>query len=177
MTRARIIIPTTDPDEPLTVESIPDSYQVDIEREGSLNEARNRGVRNAPDGFVIIMDDDLEFPPDLLEQIVERLDYGTLVGIADWDFGLIAGRIMAFHRDLWLGVRGFDERLGSHMGDTEFAISAWRMGYDIERIPREVPYHEPHDRTITTWDRLWRLAYLSLKHPTASPRLATGVLG
>lgn len=171
-----LIIPTTGKDDPLTLDSIPERYPVRVEREGSLNEARNRGVRRAETPYVIIMDDDLRFPPGVLDRIQHRLDEDTLVGVHDWDFGWVAGRVMAFHRDLWSSVGGFDERLGSHMGDTEFAISARLSGFDLDQLPREVVEHEPHARTITTWDRVWRLGYLSWKHPRAARRLVSGVV-
>lgn len=175
-TPVTILIPTASDDEPLTIESIPDEYPVRVEREGSLNEARNRGVSACQTPYVIIMDDDLRFPPSVLTRIKDRLDEETLVGVHDWDFGWVAGRVMAFHRNLWAVVGGFDERLGSHMGDTEFAISARLCGYETDRLPREVVEHEPHDRSISAWDRIWRLGYLSVKYPRAAPRLISGVV-
>lgn len=173
-----VVIPTIEENDEniLTLDSIPSQVPIQIEREGSLNEARNRGVSRLPTDLVIILDDDLRFPPELLDRIENRLDKETLIGMSDWDFGWIAGRLMAFHLDLWKDIGGFDERLGSHMGDTEFAISAWRKGYKLERLPREIIYHEPHSRSITPWDRLWRIAYLSFKHPVAAPKLAMGVV-
>lgn len=173
-----VVIPTTESssEDVLTLDSIPDDVHVNLERQGSLNEARNRGVVTAPTDRIIIMDDDLEFPTELLERFADRLDEQTLVGLADWDFGLVAGRVMAFHRDLWEDIGGFNERLGSHMGDTDFALRAWRAGKDLETVPRELLYHEPHERSISTWDRVWRLAYLAATHPRDAPRLAKGVL-
>lgn len=175
MNSTTIVIPTLE-DSPLTLESLPENIPVRVEREGSLNEARNRGVREASTPFVLVMDGDLRFPPELLERFTVRLDEETLVGLADWDFGLIAGRVMGFHQNLWADVGGFSELLGSHMGDTDFALRAWRAGYDLEGVPRELLYHEPHSRSISMWDRVWRLAYLAASHPRDAPRLAKGVL-
>lgn len=175
-TDCTVVIPTLS-DAPLTLDSLPEEVPRRVEREGSLNEARNRGVRNAETPYVLIMDDDLRFPPELLERFAGRLDEETLVGLADWDFDLVAGRVMGFHRALWADVGGYSATLGSHMGDTDFALRAYRSGYDLETVPRELLYHEPHDRSISTWDRLWRLGYLALSHPRDAPRLAKGVMG
>lgn len=169
-----VIIPTIKEDI-RTLDSIPDDVTVAIEREGSLNAARNRGVRQAETDIVIIMDDDIAFAEETLKELTERVHPDTLVGIKDWDFDLIAGRVMVFYKDLWEDIGGFDERLGSHMGDTEFALKAKQAGYRIEQIPREQFNHEEHERSITMWDRTWRAAYLAVKHPKAVTRLARGM--
>lgn len=172
-----VVIPTTEPTDAVrTLDSIPAGVDETIEREGSLNEARNRGVRSLDTDYVAILDDDLSFPEQLITELASRADRDTLLGLADWDFGLIAGRMMVFHRDLWSDVGGFDEQLKSHMGDTEFALAAVRKDYELERLPREVIHHEPHDRSITTTDRVWRVGYLTAKYPTESSRIIGGML-
>lgn len=159
-----VVIPSIK-EEVLTLESIPDGVPVSVEREGSLNEARNRGVGNVDTDIVAILDDDIAFSEELFYALVNQVDRETLVGVADWEFGLVAGRVMIFHRDLWREVGGFDERLRSHNGDTEFSLKVHDAGCDLVRVPRDLFYHEEHDRSITTWDRAWRLAYLCAKHP------------
>jgi len=175
MAELTVVIPTIK-DEVRTLDSIPDHVPVLIEREGSLNEARNRGVRNAETEIVAIMDDDIAFPEETLENLAEQASPDTLIGIEDWDFDLIAGRVMVFYKDLWYDVGGFDERLGSHMGDTEFALKVTKNGYSVEQLPRELFDHKEHKRSITRWDRVWRTIYIAAKHPTASLRLLRGVL-
>lgn len=174
-----VVIPTTEAsDEAVrTLDSIPDDVPTSVEREGSLNEARNQGVRRADADRIIIMDDDLAFDAATFEHVVSRIDRGRLLGIADWDFGWTAGRVMAFYRNLWDAVGGFDERLGSHMGDTEFALACRREGAELVRIPRHWFDHDPHERSITTWDRVWRAGYIAAKHPTAAPRIGLGMAG
>lgn len=173
--RVDVVIPSIK-SEVQTTNSLPDGVTVHIERDGSLNEARNRGVQKSSTGPVVILDDDVEFPAATFASLVAMVDENTLVGLADWDFGYLAGRCLVFYKSLWEDVDGFDERLGSHMGDTQFALAAKCRGYDLERIPREVLYHEPHSRSITTWDRVWRLAYLALRYPGEAPTLAKGTL-
>lgn len=175
MADINIVIPTIK-DEVRTLDSIPDHVPVLIEREGSLNEARNRGVHRAETEIVAIMDDDIAFPEERLYDLAEQASPDILIGIEDWDFDLIAGRVMVFHKDLWRNVGGFDERLGSHMGDTEFALKARKNGHNVEQLPRELFDHEEHERSITRWDRVWRTIYVAAKHPTASLRLLRGVL-
>lgn len=156
-----------------TVESIPEGVEFSVygDQAGTLSEARNMGVRLADAETVVIMDDDIAFSEALFWDVVERVDGETLVGMRDWDFDLVAGRVMAFRKSLWEAVGGFDERLGSHMADSDFAIKAAKAGYSIEQIPQDAIDHEDHERTITTTDRAWRLAYLCAKHPTWAPRL------
>ncbi len=171
MTSISVVIPTL-ANTPLTLDSIPDDIPVHVERDGTLNEARNRGVRTAETETVAILDDDLVFDVDLLDQWAARVDEDTLLGLADWDYGWIAGRVMVFEKRLWERAGGFDERLRSHMGDTKFALDVLAGGGELERIPREVVYHEPHDRDISTWDHAWRGLYLATQHPTKAPHIA-----
>lgn len=170
-----VVIPSIN-DEILTLESVPDDVPVSVEREGTLNEARNRGVRNAETDIVAIMDDDISFSEDLFYALVDEVDEQTFVGVADWEFGLIAGRVMIFDKDIWRRVGGFDERLRSHNGDTDFSLKVHDAGYDFYRVPRDLFYHEEHERSITTWDRAWRLVYLCGKHTTYAPYLLTATL-
>lgn len=175
MDNLTVVIPTIK-DEILTLDSVPDDVPVLIEREGSLNEARNRGVRNAETDIVAIMDDDIVFTAETLENLIDRVSPDTLVGMVDWDFDLIAGRVMMFHKDLWRQVGGFDERLGSHMGDTEFALKVETHGYQIAQVPQDWFEHREHERSITRWDRVWRTLYIAVKYPTVSPRLLRSLL-
>lgn len=180
-----VVIPSIK-DEILTLESVPEGVPVSVERKGTLNEARNRGVRKADADIIVILDDDIAFSEELFNSLVARVDRNTLIGVEDWEFGLVAGRVMAFHRELWEDIGGFNERLRSHNGDTDFSIKAHKAGYNVRTVPRSLFDHEEHERSITTWDRVWRMGYLCLKYPRYSPlllsntiaynvRLATGI--
>ena len=170
-----VIIPSIK-DNVLTLESIPESVPVSVEREGSLNEARNRGVRNADTDIVAILDDDIGFSEELFEVLVEEVDEDVLLGVADWEFGLVAGRVMIFYKSLWENIGGFDERLRSHNGDTDFALRAHDAGFSVRTVPRDLFHHEDHERSITTWNRAWRLAYLCGKHVRYAPYLLSSTL-
>lgn len=170
-----VVIPSIK-DDVLTLESVPDGVSVSVEREGSLNEARNRGVRNADTDIVAILDDDITFSEELFNTLVESVEEDTLLGVADWEFGLVAGRVMIFHKSLWEDIGGFDERLRSHNGDTDFALRAHDAGYSVRTVPRDLFYHENHERSITTWDRAWRLAYLCGKHLCYAPYILSSTL-
>lgn len=174
-TEVTVVVPSIK-SEVRTLESIPEDAPVIVEREGSLNEARNRGVGLAETDVVVIMDDDIAFSEDLFWALVDEVDDRTFVGVADWEFGLVAGRVMAFHKDVWRTVGGFDERLGSHNADTDFSIRIHDAGYEIVRFPRELFDHEEHERSITTWDRAWRFGYLCVKHPRYAPLLLTSII-
>lgn len=165
-----VVIPSIK-DDILTLESVPDDVPVSVEREGSLNEARNRGVQNVDTDIIAILDDDIAFSEGLFNAMVDSVNENVLLGVDDWEFGLVAGRVMIFHKSLWEDVGRFDERLQSHNGDTDFSLRAFDAGYSVETVPRELFYHEDHERSITTWDRAWRLAYLCGKHPKYAPYL------
>lgn len=170
-----VVIPSIKEDV-LTLKSVPDTVPVSVEREGSLNEARNRGVRNADHEIVAILDDDIAFTADLFFGLVEMVEEDVLLGVADWEFGLVAGRVMMFHKSLWEDVGGFDERLQSHNGDTDFSLKAHDAGYEIKTVPRGLFYHESHERSIRTRDRAWRLAYLCGKHARYAPYLLSSTV-
>jgi GT2 family glycosyltransferase len=175
MADVEVVVPTISEDVH-TLSSIPEDVTVHVRRDPTLNEARNRGVEAATTDRIVIMDDDISFPEEIFWKLVEGIEREKLIGIEDWDFGLVAGRVMAFHRADWQAVGGFDERLGSHMGDTDFALKYEARGYEIERLPRSTFEHVDHERSITTWDRLWRSVYLLGKHPRAAPRLIRGLV-
>lgn len=177
-TNCEVVIPTLieDRKEILTLESIPESVPVHIQTKGSLNEARNRGVGSVRAPIVVVMDDDIALTEDTFNGILELVDSNTLVGLADADFGMIKGRLMAFHTDLWADIGGYNEDLKSHAGDTDFCIRALQAGYRITRFPDNYVYHREHARSISTWDRLWRLGYLAAHYPRFAPLLFAGVL-
>lgn len=177
-TESEVVIPTLidDRDEILTLDSVPESIPVHIQREGSLNEARNRGVASVDDPTVVVMDDDIGFSEDVFKRLIDLVDRQTLVGLADADFGMLKGRVMAFHTDLWEDIGGYNEDLHSHAGDTDFCIRALQAGYQITRFPDNYVYHREHARSISAWDRLWRLGYLAGYYPRFAPLLFAGVL-
>ena len=174
MKEVSVVIPTIK-EEIVTLESLPDDVELHIERQGTLNEARNRGVLNSEADTIAVLDDDIRFTEETFWEIVERAE-DRVVGIDDWNYGLFAGRVMIFPKQIWEDVGGFDEILRSHMGDTDFAIRVEKEGYDIEIIPREIFEHEEHERSIETWDHIWRGLYLGVKHPKWAPRLLKGMV-
>jgi glycosyltransferase involved in cell wall biosynthesis len=177
-TNCEVVIPTLieDREEILTLESIPESVPVHIQTKGSLNEARNRGVASVEAPIVVVVDDDIAFSENTFNGTLDLVDSNSLVGLADADFGMIKGRFMAFRTKLWADIGGYNEDLHSHAGDTDFCIRALQAGYRITRFPDNYVYHQEHARSISTWDRLWRLGYLAVHYPRFAPLLFAGVL-
>ncbi|WP_164721999.1 glycosyltransferase family 2 protein [Haloterrigena salifodinae] len=170
-----VVIPSIK-DDVLTLESVPEDVPVSVEREGSLNEARNRGIENAETDIVAVLDDDIAFSEELFYALVDEVDEDVLLGVADWEFGLVAGRVMIFYKSLWRDIDGFNERLHSHNGDTDFSLRAHNAGYSVKTVPRHLFYHEDHERSITTWDRAWRLMYLCGKHVRYAPYILSATI-
>lgn len=160
----------------VTLQSIPQSVDTNVVREGTLNQARNIGVRQAEHDQILILDDDITFSEEFFWDLVGRVEKGTLVGHPDWDFNFVAGRVMAFHRDDWKRLGGFDERLASHMGDTEFSLKFVHGAEGVEHIDPDEVKHEPHERSVTTWDRVWRTLYIAAKYPTSAPDILAATL-
>lgn len=179
MADVTVVIPTIS-EEVLTRESVPDEVPIVIARGGTLNQARNEGVRAVETERVLLLDDDVRFGESFFWDVVERIGPRKLVGMDDWNYGLVAGRLMGFTKESWEAVGGFDERLKSHMGDTEFAIACHKRGFEIDRIPQSAIDHEGPPGALArtnAWDHAWRGVYLAAKHPRYAGRLFTGMVG
>lgn len=178
MAEVTVVIPTISKDV-LTKRSIPAGVEVIVVREGTLNEARNAGVDAAETENVVLLDDDVRFSEPFFWDIVDRIAPHKLVGMADWNYKLVAGRLMGFCKSTWADVGGFNEHLRSHMGDTDFAITCHKRGYEIERIPQSEIHHEGPPGAIertNAWDHAWRGLYLAVKHPRYARRLFHGMI-
>lgn len=175
MAGVSVVIPSIK-NKVLTLESIPSGIDTRVVRKGSLNEARNRGILQANHDRILVLDDDLSFSERTFRSMIDSIKPKKLIGYPDWDYGWIAGRVMGFHRADWVEVGGFDELLRSHMGDTEFALKFLSQGKTIEQISTDQIQHEPHERSVTTTDRMWRLCYLCLKYPRYAPQLLKGTI-
>jgi glycosyltransferase involved in cell wall biosynthesis len=178
MTEVTVIIPTINEDV-LTKQSVPSGVEVVTVRGGTLNEARNAGVEAAKTEKVLLLDDDVRFSEDFFWDTVSRISAEKLVGMEDWNYDLVAGRLMGFEKTTWEDAGGFDELLRSHMGDTDFAIACHKRGYRIEQIPRSKIYHEGPPGALArtdTWDHAWRGVYLAGKHPRYAWRLFRGMV-
>ena len=173
-----VVIPTIS-EEVLTRDSIPDGVDIVVVREGTLNEARNAGVERAETDKIMLLDDDVRFSEEFFWDVVDRIGPDKLIGMADWNYDLVAGRLMGFQKSTWATVGGFDERLRSHMGDTDFAIGCHKRGYAIERIDQSEIHHEGPPGAIertNAWDHAWRGLYLAAKHPRYALRLFRGMV-
>lgn len=172
MNSVSVVIPSIK-DQVLTVQSVPEGVETNVIREGNVCEACNIGVERATHDRILRLDDDISFSESFFWELVDRIEHDTLLGYPDWDYGLVAGRVNAFHRDDWERFGGFDEFLGSHMGDTEFALKFVHQGTGVDQIDPSEITHEPHERSVTTWDRTWRTAYLAVKYPRWAHKIVT----
>lgn len=150
-----------------TTETVPDEAECLIRRDEGLNVARNAGVRAASNDWIVIADDDIEFPARTVAETIERMDRTDLAGLADFPpLRWVIGRLLIFHVDCWRAVGGFDESR-HHGGDTDFAIRVAKHGGEVIRLDRErVPHYD--DETgwgMSTAEHLEWLAYLTRRHP------------
>ncbi len=77
------VIPTNR-EKVYTMDSILDDCPVFIEREGNLNQARNKGIRKAMTEIVIVCDDDIKFSKDFLNLVLSKNGRKTLIGLEDY---------------------------------------------------------------------------------------------
>lgn len=161
-----VVIPTAR-DELITPDTVPASAELIIRRDDGLNVARNAGVREATNDWVVIADDDIEFPADLVSDTIDVIDRQTLAGLEDFPpLRWVIGRLLIFHRDLWETVGGFDERR-HHGGDTDFAIRVEKHGGTIRRLDRlAIPHHdEDTGLSMPATAHLEWVLYLLRRHP------------
>jgi len=158
-----VIIPTTDESVPLTVESVPESCDTVVVRQGNRAQARNYGAFSASGDVLAFCDDDIEFDAWWMGKQVSQLDRGEIRGLEDFGLGYLLTRFMLVHkRDFWR-IGGFDPGM-NHMEDTEFCMRAEQRGMDLTALDRDTVRHEPHDNDITTRDRIKALSHMTRKH-------------
>lgn len=161
-----VVIPTIR-EEMTTADTVPPGAEVVVRRDDGLNTARNEGVRTASNDWIVIADDDIEFPTEVVSNTIDRMDRLTLAGLADFPpLRWIIGRLMIFHRDLWERVGGFDESR-RHGGDTDFAIRVEKLGGTVLRLDRDsVPHHdEDTGLSMSLRGHVEWMGYLLRRHP------------
>lgn len=150
-----------------TLESIPADCPVYIEREGTLNQARNRGLRKAKTDIVIVCDDDIKFDKAFLNLVLSKMGKDTLVGLEDYyPMRWCIGRLMCFWKVDWDKVGGFDESRSKYGGDdTDFCIRMEKAGVKIVRLPRDSVEHIYPEKERPAMKELGVLLYLLRRHP------------
>lgn len=150
-----------------TTDTVPPEAEVVVRRDDGLNIARNAGVEAASNDWVVIADDDIDFPTETVARTIERMDDRTLAGLADFPpLRWIIGRLMIFHKSLWRTVGGFDESR-HHGGDTDFAIRVEKAGGQVIQLDREAVPHYDVDTgdEMTDFEHFEWLSYLTRRHP------------
>ncbi len=170
-----VIIPTLEA-EPLTLDSIPDSVETVVVSEGNRAEARNIGAERTSGEILVFCDDDIIFEESFFWKQVERVEPGTIIGLEDFDFGLLLTRFLVVTRKDFEHLGGFGERL-NHMEDTEFSLNALSNNMTIETINRKYVEHEEHESVGQGTNAiLWGTLYLSIRYPRFGPKIIYNIL-
>ncbi|MXR41869.1 hypothetical protein GRX01_11040 [Halobaculum sp. WSA2] len=170
-----VVIPTLDPD-PITLESVPDTVETAVVSEGNRAEARNLGAAQTDGKILVFCDDDITFEESFFWQHVREARQGLVIGLEDFDFGLLLTRFFVLSRQVFESLGGFDERL-NHMEDTEFCLHALNKGLELRGLPRDSIHHEEHESVGQgTLQTLQATAYLCVRYPQYAPSLLKGVL-
>jgi GT2 family glycosyltransferase len=170
-----VVIPTLD-DDPSTLDSIPDGVETAVVSEGNRAEARNIGAARTSGEVLVFCDDDIVFDESFLSEQIESLEEGVVLGLEDFDFGLLLTRFLAIHRVDFEALDGFDPRL-NHMEDTEFSLRARSAGLTVRPIPRTSVEHIDHESIgQSRASMVLGTLYLCLKYPRATPELIWGMI-
>jgi GT2 family glycosyltransferase len=173
-----VVVPTIREDI-LTVDTIPPEAEILVRRDDGLNVARNAGVMAAENDWIVIADDDIDFPTETVARTIERIDDWTLAGLADFPpLKWVIGRLLIFHRDLWETVGGFDESR-HHGGDTDFAIRVEKVGGRVVQLNREAVPHYDVDtgEGMNELEHLEWMTYLTRRHPATFGPVAARIVG
>lgn len=172
-----VIIPTLEEAQLETVQSIPEGVETVIVRTGTRAEARNIGAERASGDILVFCDDDIGFETDFFWNAVTQAANGSVVGLRDYEFGLLLTRFMAIRADLFESVDGFNGRM-NHMEDTEFSLRCLSAGYSIKRAPRELVAHTEHESAgqgkLSIIKNTLRIV---ARHPWATARIGRGYVG
>ncbi|MDY6965241.1 MAG: glycosyltransferase [Halobacteriota archaeon] len=160
------IIPTNR-EKVYTLESTPDECPVFVEREGSLDQARNRGIRKAKTNIVIVCDDDIRFDKDFLNMVLSMMDENTLVGLEDYyAMKWCIGRFMCFYKSDCERAGMFDEKRMKYGGDdTDFCIRMEKVGVRIIRLSIDSVEHMYQEKDRPATKEFESLFYLFRRHP------------
>lgn len=146
-----------------TIKSVPKESELIISTDKPLGKARNTGIRNSHNNWIVICDDDITFNSVFLNFINQLKSKNNIVGLsAYYPSPFVIGRFMLFHRSLYEDAGEFEER--SHGDETEFCFRAVKKGYKIICVPRESVIHHPHKK-IKPKSEIPNLLWLLSKHP------------
>jgi len=148
---------------PKTIESIPRGVEVLIIREGNRSEARNKGAHMASGEILVFCDDDIVFTEDFFWEVIKRKKDREIIGLEDYDFGLLLTRFMVVSKKEFMDINGFDESL-NHMEDTDFCLRAKKKGYKLVKLPRDSVIHIEHECRVRRWERWLHYFKLLKKH-------------
>lgn len=170
-----VVIPTLK-GNPRTVQSIPENVETIVVSDGNRAEARNIGAHRANGEILVFCDDDIAFSESFFWNTTQGNDERKIVGLRDFDFGLLLTRFLVVHRKDFEILGGFDERL-NHMEDTEFSLNALSRQFTLATVPRKEVDHEPHKSAgQNRMARIRNTTYLSFNYPQYALKLWLGQL-
>lgn len=148
-----------------TAATAPDHLETIVRTDEGRNVARNRGIEEATNDWIVVADDDITFPPRLTAVLVDGMHEFHLVGLEDWwPMEWTLTRYTIFHRTLWERVGGFDESR-EHGADTDFGVRAEKVGGRICRLPRYTVPHHDDESSFAGGDHAEWVWYLLRRHP------------
>jgi len=157
-----------------TLESIPKESKVNIQREDTRGEARNRGVELATTDYICFCDDDIEFTEIFLKYVLSLVNDRTIVGLQSfYPSPLLISRFMFFKRNIWEDIGGLLEV--QHGEETEWEIRALEKGYKLVGVPRESVIHIEHPVSKAKKEYM-NLFWLIKLHPTFPIRIIKTIL-
>jgi len=139
-----VIIPSIK-EKIVTMDSIPSGHEIIIENIPNCSRARNRGAYESHGEYLFFLDDDISFPSELIEEVVEILGKHPLslccIVEFDDDKFYCVSRFMAMRRKVFMALGGFDERLAFMGEDIDFGYRAITSNISIIPIQKELIVH------------------------------------
>lgn len=152
-----------------------DDWELIVRTDEGISTARNRGIEQARADKIVFIDDDAIPEPGYLEAASKALDRHAIVGgkiihpntvfkefanlyredDSEGPSEHIVGCNMAFRKEVFETVGGFDERLQWGHDETEFLGRAKRH-YDVWYEPQMAVTHSYSDSAREFWKKWWK---------------------
>ncbi len=136
------------------------AYEVATNRSPGISLARNHLAHMACAEVLAFMDDDIR-PDKRVWDLIANIRSGEILMLEGYRHPIT--RVMAIHKEDFIDIGGFDEKIRYNGEDLDFYWRALDKGYVVSTIPKGLVHHEPHSKS--NWAKYhFESAYTRVKH-------------